>query len=258
MLYQKNRGTTNSAKEKNLCGQCNGDLGSNVEGRVRSLLGNFCHPNPIDEWAAHLNSWNLEERDLVACWTLLRAIEFNEQFKPKRFTKAFENYFIPLIRQVRDGNTPYLPRGFFVQIARSRESSWGFSLSQEFFDRFRNMRVSNPESYIWAMQANHCLILAGYAPGIQLLRDTGWGYGIVPFDLQKCPTYDHMADWISRSHIDTREPGLYLPVHYKIDRAAAGKLPNYTLPPLSHTANEIARELATRYPTLTFKNLEKK
>lgn len=209
ILHQADRGTARTAKHRNLCTKCNNDLGRNLEGRVRPLLSPLVASAPAEEWTAYLNGLLARERDLVAWWTALRAVQLNEQFTNPRIPAEARDGLLADLRRVRDGQIPALPKCFFVEIAQASEPDWGFSLSRQLYDRFRGRTVERPSSFLWAMQANQCLLVAASAPDAQLLKDCGWGYGIVPQDGQKCPRYKNMREMLERSHIDTRLPKIY-------------------------------------------------
>lgn len=220
ILNQADRGCARAAKHRNLCKSCNNTLGCVLEGRVRPLLAPLVQPHPVPEWAAYLNSWLERERQLVGWWTVLRALQLNEQFKEPRISAAVRDEWLVGIREVRDGALPPLPKGFFVEAARAAGRDWGFSLTRQLFDRTRGTTVEHARSFLWAMQANQCLLVAVSAADAQLLKDQGWGYGIVPLDAHRCPEYENMRAMLERSHIDSRLPMIYRGVAPRPPQAA--------------------------------------
>jgi len=206
---QANRGCARAAKHRNLCTACNNALGHALECRVSKLLGPLVAPNTVADWSAYLNEWLERERFLVGWWTVVRALQLNEQFKSPRISAGVRDEWLVGIRQVRDGDIPPCPKDLFVEVARATGRDWGFSLTRQLFDRTRGTTVEHERGFLWAMQANHCLLVATAAIDAQLLKDQGWGYGIVPHDPHRCPQYENMRAMLERSHIDTRLPMIY-------------------------------------------------
>ena len=209
IVDQSSRGCAKAAKHRNLCTKCNNQLGSVVEGKVRPLLAPFVAPNPITDWIPQLNDWLPRERALVAWWAILRAVQLNEQFRTPRIPINERGSWVTYLLKLKDGEVPPLPKGVHVELASASGCDWGFSLTRQLYDRSRGMVVQRDGSFLWSMQANKCLLVAASIPDAHLLKDQGWGYGLVPHDPQKCPTYDHMRGMLERSHIDTRRPRIY-------------------------------------------------
>jgi hypothetical protein len=208
MIYQQFRGCALAATHKNLCHSCNNKLGQFLEGNVHRLLTPLVQPAPIPEWVGYLNSLLKRERDLMAWWTILRAIQLNEQFAEPRILPAVKALLLPDLCRIRDSDIPPLPKGYFVEVAHASTSEWGFQLTRQLFERERGV-VERKDSFLWAMQANHCILLGALAPEARPTKDRGWGYGIVPHDAQKCPSYQNIKEFLENTHIDVRLPKLY-------------------------------------------------
>lgn len=203
MVSQSSRGCSLAAKHRNLCTKCNIDLGSSLEGPVKAILSPLVAPAPKVIWNSYLALRTLPERTLLVWWTLLRAVQLNEQFPNPRITDKNKSVLISGLKRVRDGVIPPAPGGVFVEVAHASESVWGFMLSRKLYDRARAQTVVRDGSFLWAMQANHCLLVAVSAPEARLLKDQGWGHGISPRDTRGSPQYVNMKDMLERSHIDT-------------------------------------------------------
>jgi hypothetical protein len=208
IVDKQNRGCALAAKHRNLCKSCNGNLGTHLEGIIQKMLTPLVQTTPITQWAGHLNALLPRERHLLVWWTVLRAIQLNEQFAKPRISVETKNLLLPHLRAVRDGKIPPPPKDYFVEIAQASEPFWGFQLTKQLFER-TDGSVERPGSFLWAMQANKFLIVAASAPEAHLMKDRGWGYGITPFDPQKCPQYICMREMVEQSHVSTRLPGVF-------------------------------------------------
>lgn len=203
LVDRQKRGTALNAKHRNLCEGCNNHLGERLEAPVGISLCPFVQPVPTDDWTERLNTMSPPERSLLAWWAFLRAVQLNEQFKNPRINTEHRQMIIDRLRRVRDGDIPALPSGVYLEIARARESVWGFGLGKHVYDRHRGTTVSHPRSLLWTMQANHCLLVLVSAPEARLLRDAGWGYPLMLPNQTTCPIYQNMAKMLECSHIDT-------------------------------------------------------
>jgi len=209
ILSQTPRGTSLGATHRNLCERCNNGLGEKLEGPVCGFLSPLVGSGPAPELTAYLNALVPREMNQLAWWALLRAIQLNEQIANPRICGAHRDAILAGLAEIIDGKLPSPPSATHVQAAQAKAPEWGFMLSPNLYDRYRDMIVKHTGSYLWSMQANSLLLAAAHAPEAQVLRDSGWGYGVHPFSSRAMEPYQDMRDMVGKSHIDTRAAKIF-------------------------------------------------